>query len=82
MNMDKDSDLYLMLGRLDGKMDALAAMHSTAIARIDGIEKRVGQNEQEVASIKAKGVHGRAWLSTAISIGAVLLSAIGLYLKA
>lgn len=80
--MDRDNDLYLLLGRLDGKMDALAAMHGTAINRLDQLETRMGATEQDVATIKATANHGRQWIATGISIVAVAVSAVAIYFGA
>ena len=72
--MELSNDLYMLLGKMDGKIDSLMVMHSLQTKQIDDHGTRIGKLETDLASTRASGSTGRHWLSTIISIAALGLS--------
>lgn len=72
--MENQHDLYMMLGRMDGKIDSLMAMNSNQSKVLDDHAGRINALETEVASVKASSTTGKHWLGTAIAILALLLT--------
>lgn len=80
MSNPHQSDIYLLLGRLDGKMDALTTMHTQSSARLDSLENRVGTVEQSVASISATDQSSHNWLGYITAFGALGVSISALFI--
>jgi hypothetical protein len=78
--MESNHDLYLLLGRLDGKVDTLVTLHSATQQRLDAIEQRLGHVEQDTASLKSSGTSSKTWTSNIMSVVAVIIAAIGTYI--
>ena len=58
--MDDRSSLILLMGRMDGKLDALIGQHGKLDERIDEIETRLEGLEKKQAT-------GRAWLAGVVA---------------
>jgi hypothetical protein len=57
MSQDDHKELYLLLGRIDGKLDQSLARHDRMEARQDALEKRLTAMEK-----------GRSWLLGGIAV--------------
>lgn len=79
--MPEDNSLYLLLGQLNGKVDAIMASISAHKETTDYHSKRISSVESEIAALKAGRSQNRSWITTVISVAALGLSAIGVYLK-
>jgi len=78
--MESNHDIYLMLGKLEGKVDTLVQLHNTTQSRHDQIEARLATAEQAIASSNGQGVSTKTWLANAYATLALILSAVGAYL--
>jgi hypothetical protein len=72
--MDANSDLILLIGRIEGKVDTLVSMQASTTQRVDQIETRTSQLEQKMAAATASGTSTSAWIGSLISVGAVLIA--------
>lgn len=79
--MDDDNKLYLLLGKLDGKLDSLMTAATATSARVDDVEKRVLETEKSITTIKARHTYGKSWLSTIISVAALGVAVVSNFLK-
>jgi outer membrane murein-binding lipoprotein Lpp len=73
-----DTEQVLILGRLEGKVDAIASAISSHASRMDGLDRRLGHLEQDVSAIKSSGAASKMLLTFLISGGAFLVSAANL----
>lgn len=73
-------DLILMIGRMEGKLDALVQLSTAQGQRLDQLEQRLAAAERALASITGTSDSGRAWIANLIAaLGAAAgLAAIGL----
>jgi len=72
--MDINSDLILLIGRVEGKVDTLVSMQASTTQRVDQIEARTSQLEQKMAATTATGTSASAWITSLISVGAVIVA--------
>lgn len=79
--MAEDHSLYHLLGKLEGKMDAIMASVSAHQDTTDNHSKRISGLEAEIAALKAGQTQNRSWLSTLVAVFALALSAFGVFLK-
>jgi hypothetical protein len=78
--MESNHDIYLMLGKLEGKVDTLVQLQTTSQTHLDAIEARLDTAEQTLAVHNGQVVSNKVWLSNLYSTLALLLSAVGAYL--
>jgi hypothetical protein len=76
-----DNELYLIMGRLEGKVDALTSMLTTTAQRLETLEMRLAKAEAEIAAIKGEGTTAKTWFSNIIAIAAALIAAAAIYLE-
>jgi hypothetical protein len=77
--MSHDNDLMLLIGRVEGKVDTLVHLQSTAISRIEALEQRQNTTETKVAGIEARGEGSKTWLSNSLAILALFVSTVATY---
>ena len=72
MAQQNDKDLYLLLGKIDGKIDALTHQNKDLVTRIERVEERAMRDRAELGRIKAT----LAKYSVYVGLGATALSAL------
>lgn len=77
--MHNDSELVLLIGRIEGKVDTLVHMQGATSQRIDAIEQRTATVEQKIVALSTTGATSKTWLSTLISIASFAVSALAVY---
>lgn len=75
-----NTDATLLLGRLEGKVDTLIAMHSAQGQRIDTLEGRVAAGEVAIASLQARSTTNQSVYSNITAGLALFVAAISAYL--
>jgi hypothetical protein len=82
----EEHEVFLLLGRMDGKIDAVMNLQTGNATRIDNLEHRVSKVETDVAGISASGQSNNLWMTNLIAgaaaIAAVLSVLATLYLGA
>lgn len=79
--MASDSDLMLLLGRVEGKVDALVNLQSSTTQRVETIEHRQVSVEHRVTAIEAKAAGSKAWLAHLMSVAALVASIATVYFE-
>lgn len=76
-------DLILMIGRMEGKLDALVQLSSAQGQRLDQLEQRLAAAERALASMTGTSASARLWLANLIAaLGAAAgLAAVALQLS-
>ena len=70
-----NAELYLMLGRLEGKLDSVIQANASHVTKIDEHDKRLVDAEGRLVQLETRYSEGKAHKSFLLSIGAVLISA-------
>lgn len=73
---DDNPNIMLMLGRLEGKVDAFMALQKAHSTRLDDLETRLSEAEREITALEASRTNSAGWL-THLAAYAALAIAIG-----
>lgn len=73
-NLTQQNDIYLLLGRMDGKMDSITTILSHTSARVDNMEQRLSAVERGVTTQAASTSNNKNWMNYLASFGAVVVS--------
>ena len=76
---EPSADLYLLLGRMDGKMDMITTIVSQTASRVDNLETRINHVEQQASAIQAAGKSNHNWLGYLAGFGALIISVVGVF---
>lgn len=71
---DSNTELHLLLGRVEGKVDLILLAQKTDRDRIDTLEEQQRKTAQKVTSLEAKATSAKTWVSSVISALALLFS--------
>ncbi|WP_448955730.1 hypothetical protein [Labrys neptuniae] len=71
-----NSQIYLLFGRLEGKVDTIIQSQTAHSSRLDKVESKQAEHDVWRAQMEAKGNQNKGWWHALLSIGALGLSAL------
>ncbi|OJX53640.1 hypothetical protein [Devosia sp. 66-22] len=80
--MNPESELLILVGRMEGKLDGFLAIQSEQGKRIHGLDDRLGAVETDVATLKASRSTNLNWLTIGVSVLGTLIAGLALYFGA
>lgn len=69
--MEQDINVVLLIGRVEGKVDTLVHMFGATAQRLDAMELRLAEVEQQIAAASASDNSTKTWVVNVIALLAV-----------
>jgi len=81
METPMNTEVVLLIGKVEGKVDTLISLNSATAARVDQLEQRVSAGEVEIASLKAKATTNQSVITNITAFLALIVAAISAYVS-